>query len=231
MKVSAIVLAAGLGSRMSGKTKKQFLRIGGKPILFYSLKTFELCRAVDEIILVVKEEDLAFAAQDIVDQYGISKVNKIIPGGAERQDSVLCGLTAVGKNPDIVVIHDGVRPFVTKQQIENGIQNCTKYDAVVCAVPVSSTIKQVKNGVVLKTINRKGLWEIQTPQIFNYKLILSAYQDASSNAFTATDDAMILERLGKKVHILPSDRKNIKITTCDDLDFAGYMIKKGIWCE
>ncbi len=195
MKVSAIVLAAGLGSRMSGKTKKQFLRIGGKPILFYSLKTFELCRAVDEIILVVKEEDLAFAAQDIVDQYGISKVNKIIPGGAERQDSVLCGLTAVGKNPDIVVIHDGVRPFVTKQQIENGIQNCTKYDAVVCAVPVSSTIKQVKNGVVLKTINRKGLWEIQTPQIFNYKLILSAYQDASSNAFTATDDAMILERL------------------------------------
>ena len=216
---------------MSGKTKKQFLRIGDKPILFYSLKTFQLCQAVDEIILVVNEEDLAFAAQNIVDQYGISKVNKIIPGGAERQDSVLCGLTAVEKNPDIVVIHDGVRPFVTKQQIENGIQDCSQYGAVVCAVPVSSTIKQIKNGVILKTINRKGLWEIQTPQIFNFKLILSAYQDAGSNSFIATDDAMIIERLGKKVHVLPSNRKNIKITTWDDLDFAGYLIEKGKWCE
>ena len=205
---------------------KQFLRIGAKPILFYTLHQFDLCPAVDEIILVVKAEDLAFAAQEIVDRYGIQKVKRIVAGGAERQDSVYAGLQAIANESEIVVIHDGVRPFISVALLELGIQQCREFGAVVTAVPVTSTIKRAEKGIVQTTLDRSELWEIQTPQIFRYDLIRSAYEESRKDGFVATDDAMMVERLGMSVQILPGERRNIKITTREDMAYAAFLLEK-----
>lgn len=229
MKIAAIVLAAGSGSRMGKKTRKQFLRIGDKPILFYSLHVFEQCDAIDEVVLVTKEEDSLFAAEAVVDRFNFHKVKKIVSGGEKRQDSVFAGLRAVDEKSSIVVIHDGVRPFISVDQVELGVQKCMECNAVISAVPVVATIKEVAGGKVVRTVNRDTLWEIQTPQIFNFDLIFTAYSQAVAEGFSATDDAMMVERFGGEVYILPGDRRNIKITTPEDLHYANFMLETKLW--
>ncbi len=211
---------------MQKNISKQFLRIGSKPILFYTLRQFEICMLVDEVILVVAADDLAYAEQEIVERYDLKKVHKIISGGGERQDSVYAGLTAIADKPDLVIIHDGVRPFVSVDLIERGIGLGAEHGAVVAAVPLTSTIKRVKNGMVAETVDRSELWDIQTPQTFKYDLILSAYEQAHADGFKATDDAMMVERLGKSVSVLQGDKQNIKITTEEDLEFAKLLLDR-----
>jgi len=213
---------------MKNNIKKQFLRIGDKPILFYSLHIFEQCNLIDDVILVVDQNDLAFVAQDIVDQYNFRKVIRIVTGGVERQDSVFCGLNAIDKNTGIIVIHDGVRPFITIDLLERGIHKCLEKGSAVCATPVTSTIKKAKEFWIELTIDRNELWEIQTPQIFKFKSIYSAYKNAIKNNFSATDDAMMLERMEEKVHLFEGDKKNIKITIPADYQYANYLIEKGL---
>ena len=225
MKTVAIVLAAGSGSRMKTETRKQFLRIGDKPILFYSLEKIEKCSFIQEVILVTHQNDLLYVAEAVVDQYQFTKAKKIVPGGEERQDSVYSGLKAIDGAPDLVVIHDSARPFFALDLLEEGLKMCVHRKALIFASPITSTVKSAAHKKVTKTLDRTNLWEVQTPQIFDYKLINSAYEEAIRAGIKATDDAMMVEYLEKDVHILESDKRNIKITTPDDLDYANYLFR------
>lgn len=207
--------------------KKQFVRIGGKPILFYSLQVFQQCSRIDEIVLVVAEEDIDFCTREFLERFRLEKIKKVVAGGAERQDSVYNGLKAIAPPPNLVVIHDGARPFLSGELLEQAIQEAAHKPALVFAVPVTATIKTANQDVVETTLSRSGLWEIQTPQIFAYDWIFPAYEEAIREGFQATDDAMMVERMGRTVHIFPGDPRNIKITTKEDLDFARFLLERG----
>ena len=230
--VRAIIPAAGMGKRMGGAIPKAFLQIGGPPILAHTLNVFEGCDSVDEVILVVGMADLQVCAEEIVDRYGFAKVRKIIPGGKERQDSVWEGLQAVEAGTEIVVIHDGVRPFVAEKHLSESIEQCRTCGAVIAAVPVKDTIKEAEEGadadhpLVIGTLDRKRLWAIQTPQTFALDLILRAYQHAMKAHITATDDAALVERLGHPVRILRGSYRNIKITTPEDLALGEMILSQ-----
>ena len=229
MNVTAIIPAAGMGKRMGGAIPKPFLRIGGRPILAHTLDAFERCASVDEVILVVGIGDLQGVSEEVVDRYEFTKVRKIISGGEERQDSVREGLKAVEAGTEIVVIHDGVRPFVDPKHLSESIEQCRSCGAVITAVPVKDTIKEAKNGLVTNTLDRSTLWAIQTPQTFALDLIMRAHQQAFEARITATDDAALVERLGHPVHLLRGSYHNIKITTPEDLAL-GEMILKNMHC-
>jgi 2-C-methyl-D-erythritol 4-phosphate cytidylyltransferase len=235
MKAIAIIVAGGQGKRIEGvhpegihpegihpegKLPKQFLMLKDKPILAHTVDRFERCELVDEIILVVPEDYLEYCSQAIVDKYGFKKVRKVICGGKERQDSVYLGLKACSNNTSIVVIHDGVRPLISPDKISESIKICQKKNAVVLAVPVKDTVKRVEHGNIITTLDRTKLWLTQTPQTFEYKLILDAYEKAKKDNFIGTDDSALVERLGYEVTILEGDYKNIKITTTEDLTIA-----------
>lgn len=227
MKTIAIIAAGGQGKRIEsrlwrdeGKIPKQFLMLKDKPILAHTIDKFERCELIDEIILVVPEDYSNYCSQTIVDKYGFNKVRKVIPGGKERQDSVWSGLKACPNNTSIVVIHDGVRPLIPIDKISESIKICQEKNAVVLAVPVKETVKRVEHDSIITTLDRSKLWLTQTPQTFEFKLILDAYEKAKENSFTGTDDSVLVERLGYEVTILEGSYKNIKITTAEDLTIA-----------
>lgn len=226
MKARAIIVAAGKGERISGNIPKQFVQIKKKPILAYTVEKFEKCELVDEIVLVVPEDYMSFCSYNVVDVYEFKKIKRILCGGKERQDSVYQGLSALSENTDMVVIHDGVRPFVSTQKIRESIELCEKEKAVILALPINETVKRVEDEYVLTTLNREKLWIAQTPQVFEYKLILNAYRKAIEDGFIGTDDSSLVERLGFKVKILEGEYENIKITTAEDLALAEGMIEK-----
>jgi len=226
MKADAIIVSAGKGQRFMEGKKKQFSLLADKPILAHTLDQFETCPLIRSTLLVVGQEDLDYCLKEIVEKYEYRKVGQIIPGGKRRQDSVKNGIDALAKDVEIVVIHDGVRPFVTKAMIEDSIHSAERFGAVVLAMPVKETIKMANpNGTVLKTLDREALWQIQTPQTFQAKLIKEAYSKGTEDGFTGTDDASLVERLGVKVHILPGSYTNIKITTPEDLILANLFLK------
>lgn len=226
MKVDAIIVSAGKGQRFMEGKKKQFSLLADKPILAHTLDQFETCPLIRSTLLVVGQEDMGYSLKEIVEKYEYKKIVQIIPGGKRRQDSVKNGIDALAKDVEIVVIHDGVRPFVTKAMIEDSIHSAERFGAVVLAMPVKETIKMAHpNGTVLKTLDREALWQIQTPQTFQAKLIKEAYSKATEDGFTGTDDASLVERLGVKVHILPGSYTNIKITTPEDLILADLFLK------
>ncbi|HDI51502.1 MAG TPA: 2-C-methyl-D-erythritol 4-phosphate cytidylyltransferase [Bacteroidetes bacterium] len=226
MKVTAIIPAAGTGKRMGTNVHKQFLRIGDKPILFYTLEKFESCPLIDAVILVLPRNGAYHPLQELLEKYNIHKIQCMVAGGEQRQDSVYAGLQAVDSSSEIVVIHDAVRPLIRPELIEQSIRQCQAFGAVVVAVPVTATIKKVQNTLVVETLDRRQLWEIQTPQTFNYQLILQAYRQAMEEEFYGTDDAMLVERLGHEVKILQGDRYNLKITTPDDLIIAECLLRR-----
>jgi 2-C-methyl-D-erythritol 4-phosphate cytidylyltransferase len=224
--VSAIVLAAGSGSRMNQKKEKQFLLLDGKPVLYYSLKTFE-ASIVDEIILVTKEKDIDYCREEIVEKYGFSKVRRIVSGGKERYDSVQKGMRAADKRNNIIMIHDAARPFVTNRMILDSISAARRYKACTVAVPVKDTIKVVDEyefGV--ETPDRSTLYIIQTPQTFDRKLLREAYDRLRiSGDKDITDDTMIVERyLDQRVKMVEGSYKNIKITTPEDMPVAEALL-------
>ena len=226
MKADAIIVSAGKGQRFMEGKKKQFYLLADKPILAHTLDQFETCPLVRSTLLVVSEEDMDYTLKEIVEKYKYRKIAQIVPGGKRRQDSVKNGMDALAKVVDIVMIHDGVRPFVTRAMIEDSIQSAERFGAVVVAMPVKDTIKMSNpDGTVLKTLDRESLWQTQTPQTFQAKVIREAYTKATEDDFVGTDDASLVERLGVKVHILPGSYTNIKITTPEDLILAHLFLK------
>ncbi len=234
MKAVAVIVAGGTGKRIPGDTvaggknlPKQFLTLGDRPILVHTLNRFEENESVDEIILVVPEDYMGYCSQAIVDKFHFRKIKKIVCGGEERQDSVYLGLKACPRSTSLVAIHDGVRPLISKEKITESIRLCQQKKAVILAVPPKDTIKRVEEGVVITTLDRKKLWLVQTPQTFEYKLILEAHEKAREDNFAATDDSVLVERLGQKVVVLEGEYRNIKITTADDLAVAEKFVGNG----
>jgi 2-C-methyl-D-erythritol 4-phosphate cytidylyltransferase len=226
MNAYAVVVSAGKGLRFMEGKKKQFHILGGRPILVHTLEKFEACPLIHSILLVVGQEDMDYCLKEVIEQHKFQKVSQIVPGGRRRQESVKNGIDALPKDADIVAIHDGVRPFITRAMIEDSIHSAVRNGAVVLAMPVKETIK-VSNpdGTVLKTLDREFLWQIQTPQTFQVNIIKEAYYRATEDGFIGTDDASLVERIGQKVHILPGSYTNIKITTPEDLLLANLFFK------
>jgi len=224
MNVIALIPAAGTGRRMGTDKSKQYLEVGGRPILAHTLEVFDRCDAVSEVYLIVHEDNCAFAC-DLIDGMRFSKNIKVIPGGKERQDSVRNGLNSIYKC-DMVMIHDGVRPFVTEDIINRAIEETIRYGATTVAVPAKDTIKSVgEEGFVTETLERKKLWQIQTPQTFKYEIIKEAFDRAYADGFYGTDDAALVERLGYKVKVVEGSYQNIKITTPEDMIIAEAILK------
>ncbi len=232
MKTAAVIVSAGKGHRLPGEKKKQFLSLAGKPILCHTLDPFEACPSIDFIHLVVGQEDMAYTLQEIVEAYGYRKISQIVPGGKLRQESVKNGIDTLPSDVNIVAIHDGVRPFVTQRMIEESIRGARQFKAVVLAIPVKETIKMAgEDRIVLKTLDRESLWQIQTPQTFQLDLIRQALHKATEDGFIGTDDASLVERIGGEVHILPGSHTNIKITTPEDLILGHLILKMGASLE
>lgn len=225
-KVVAIVAAAGQGKRLGQTTPKQFLEIQGKPVFIYTLEKFDLCGDVDEVILVVQAGQIK-KAQNCIDMWHIQKVKKIVEGGTERQDSVQNGIGEIPGGTGFVVIHDAVRPFVSVEKIIEVIRMAKKEGAAILAVPVKNTIKFGEDGQVKKTLERKSLWSIQTPQVFRTDWIKRSYTEARQHRISATDDAFLLERLGYPIQIVEGEEQNIKITSAMDLFIAEKWINEG----
>lgn len=224
--ISVIVAAAGMSNRMGSKINKQFISINNKPILAHTLEKFERCKYIDEIIVVAKEDEIDYCRKEIVRRYNFNKVSKIVRGGKERQDSVYNGILALNERADIVLSHDGARPFVKMENIIDGIKGAFKHGACVVGVPVKDTIKVVGDGDIIdETPNRDMLWAAQTPQCFKKEIILEGYRRAIEDSYVGTDDSSFAERLGIDVKMIMGSYENIKITTPEDLIVAESILK------
>lgn len=224
MKVSAIIPAAGMGIRMGSSIPKQFLLLDGKSILHHTLSVLDQCSVVDEIVLVVSEKEIGKAQQQIQDSH--PKVTKIIAGGTERQDSVCNGLQSLDSETDIVVVHDGVRPFVSADLIRETVEAARDFGAAIAAIPVSDTIKKVnEEGLVERTVDRNGLWRVQTPQTFQVSLLKEAFAKAQADNFYGTDEGALIEYLGREVKVVPGSEFNIKITRSEDLALGEKIVE------
>jgi len=225
--MSAVIVAAGRGTRMNLEQNKQYIDVLGKPILARTLQVFEDCIAIDEIIVVVNEQDIIYCKENVIDRYNLLKVKALVTGGAERQNSVYNGLLQVDPRCSLVIIQDGARPFISKDCIYAGIEAAKDFGAACMAVPVKDTIKKSDSeGFVHETIDRSMLWSIQTPQIFKYDLIMNAHKEATKSNFLGTDDAVLIERLGLRLKLVMGSYDNIKITTIEDLAVAEAILER-----
>lgn len=224
MNWGAVVVAAGRGTRMGAAENKPYLQLAGRTVLAYTLEAFERCASISTIVLVVTSGEQKKAAK-IVGHEGFGKVTMIIPGGAERQDSVYAGLEAL--TTDGVLVHDAARPLVTPKQIEACCKAAEEHGASALAVPVKDTIKVSDgNGFIIATPERRTLWSVQTPQAFLRLELMQAHRLAVEDGAIATDDAMLLERLGRKISIVEGDYRNLKITTPEDLPIAELLLAR-----
>ncbi|MBO8136911.1 MAG: 2-C-methyl-D-erythritol 4-phosphate cytidylyltransferase [Desulfotomaculum sp.] len=226
--VYAVIPAAGVGSRMKSKVKKQYLQLKGLPVLVHTIKVFEKCPVVKGIVLVVNEKDVLFCTEEIVEKYKFKKVLSVVPGGECRQHSVYNGLKKLpAEEEDIVAVHDGARPLVTENVLLETISAARKYGAAVTAVPVKDTIKFAEpGGKVIETPPRDKLWAVQTPQVFKYGLLLKAYREAFKDNYIGTDDSSLVERMGLPVYLISGSYENIKITTPDDMLLAEAILDR-----
>jgi len=224
----ALIPAAGMGKRMGATINKQYLQLDGMPIVARTIAVFENSPLIDGIMLVIPEEEIPYCREHVVNAYCFTKIIAIVAGGKERQNSVMNGLKALEQHAsanDVILIHDGVRPFITPQIIEESIKIAGTGEGALLAVPVKDTIKRAFNGLVTDTPDRESLWQAQTPQSFQFSSIYQAHNKAQEDAFIGTDDASLLERLGGTVRILRGDYCNIKITTPEDLVLAEVFLK------
>ncbi len=235
MKTVAVVLAAGSGSRMKSDVKKQYLDLGGKPLIYYSLKAFEESM-IDDIVLVVSRGDVDYVQKEIVEKYGFDKVTAVVEGGLYRYHSVRLGLQAADPNCDYAFIHDGARPFVTRDIITRSLHAVKEYGACVVGMPVKDTIKIADDkGFAQMTPDREKTWLIQTPQVFSFKMILELYQrldreegELMEKGINITDDAMVVEYFSDtKVKLVEGAYTNIKITTPEDIQTAEAILSAG----
>jgi len=233
--VSVIIAAAGKGTRMNSDINKQYINICGVPVLARSIGVFQECKLINEIIVVVSKDDIIFCKKNIIDTYEFTKVTQIVAGGDSRQKSVLNGLNAVNKDTEIVLIHDGARPFVKQEIIIDSITSAMNFGAACVAVPVKDTIKRSvgKDGqdFITETIPRETLWLVQTPQAFRYSLIREAHIKAYEEGFEGTDDSILVERLGVPVKIVMGRYDNIKITTWEDLIIGEAILSNELFTD
>jgi len=227
----AIILASGMGKRMGAGKNKTLLNLGNKPLIFYALENFEKSKVIDKIILVVKEEEKK-VFQLIVEKYKLKKIEAIISGGKERQDSGYNGVIFVKENfkklekDSILIFHNGANPFVAQNEIKEVILNTKKFGASVVAHKTKDTIRQVdKNGNSIGVIDRSNLWNMQTPQAIKFPLAVKAFLKAKMDNFLGTDDVSLVERLGKKVKVIEASQNNFKITTPLDLELARIILR------
>lgn len=213
----AIIAAAGHGSRMGGKRAKQFLELAGTPIIVHTLTPFEQCDVIHEIIVVLPAADVA-GFLSLAEKHELRKLGRVVAGGETRAESVWRGLQTVrAATSEIVAVHDGVRPFVTSEEISQTVTAAKVHGAAILAAPVTDTIKHVRESVVSKTLDRSELWRALTPQCFRYELLRRAYEGVDVKDATVTDESMLIERLGSPVQVVKGSARNIKITQPEDL--------------
>jgi 2-C-methyl-D-erythritol 4-phosphate cytidylyltransferase len=227
-KVFALIPAAGMGKRMGASGNKQYLLLDGVPILAHTLRVFQEAPFIAGIYIVSPEQEIPFCRTEVVERYGFNKVRAVVAGGSERQHSVRNGLLAMdGVEPDdLVLIHDGVRPFVPLEVLERAVTAADDHGGAVVAVPVKDTVKIASDGVITGTPPRERLWLAQTPQAFRYGLISKAHVTAAAEGFLGTDDASLMERQGWPLQVVMGDYRNIKITTPEDMVLAEAFLRK-----
>jgi 2-C-methyl-D-erythritol 4-phosphate cytidylyltransferase len=214
--------AAGSGQRMGAGFNKLFLELSDKPILIHTLNVFESDSACDGIILAVKREERA-AIQSKLDEFGITKVKKMVDGGSERQYSVAACIEA-HEEGGIVLVHDAARPFTRRSVIRELASTAAEFGAAIAGVQAKDTMKLAPSGIVEETVDRETLWIIQTPQAFDYKVLKAAHEKAEADQFLGTDESMLVERLGHPVRIVESTYDNVKMTTQEDLVFGEILL-------
>lgn len=222
---TAIIVAAGKSERMGSHTDKAFLSLGSKPVVAWSLLAFEQCADIDQIILVIRKDQI-LAAKSVAQMFGISKLLKIVAGGGRRQDSVQNGMKEMDPDTRVVVVHDGARPCVTPDLISETIKCAKRNGCGVAASRVWDTIKYVERGATVDhTVDRSKLWAVQTPQAFNAELLRRAYLAVEEQKVTVTDEAGAVELIGEPVRLVDWPRPNLKITTAEDLPLAAASLK------
>lgn len=226
MRAAAIIAAGGGGRRFGGSIKKQYIRISGIPLLAWTLNPFLLSESIEDIILVVPEEDIEFCRNEILPVCKPVKKIRITAGGENRQMSVRNGLGLVSRDTDIVVVHDGARPFVGVRSIEQGLEECSRHGAAIFAVPETDTIIEAHEGVISSFLDRERIWRVQTPQIFLYRILVQAFQRAEESGLQATDESALVRDAGFPVRVLHGAHDNIKITIPEDLDRAELILKQ-----
>jgi 2-C-methyl-D-erythritol 4-phosphate cytidylyltransferase len=225
----ALIVAAGKGTRMQSPVAKPYMPLAGVPILRRTLLAFDHCPIIDAIYLVISAAERAVCQREVIDPLRLSKSLTVVAGGDSRQASVCNGLAAMDGGEHWVGIHDGVRPFITSGQIASCFKAASAGAGCVLGIPVAETLKEVDSrGAIRRTQQRKGIWLAQTPQVFKLAEILEAHRDARDNAFIATDDAALMERIGRPVKMLPGSSLNMKITTSEDLKLAEAIVATGL---
>jgi 2-C-methyl-D-erythritol 4-phosphate cytidylyltransferase len=223
MNVSAILVAAGSGTRMGGSTPKAFLPVAGIPLLAHALQTIGGLPAVRSLVLVVPENRRVHAVEIVAERRNLHAAVEIIAGGAERQDSVVAGLACID-DAELVVVHDAARPFATPELFTRCIEAAAEFGAAIAALPASDTVKRVgADNIVQETIERSTIWLAQTPQVFRADLLRRAFEAAARDSFIGTDEAAVVERLGFRVHVVPGEPANRKLTTAEDLMWANWV--------
>ena len=231
---AAIITAGGTGKRFGtegeDKLSKQFIPLSGKPVLVYSLESFQSSKLISEIVVVVPDRWVEYTQHEIVDRFNFTKVKKVVSGGDERHKSVEKGFRSIASEAEIVVVHDGVRPFVTVDLIEEVIDAVQESGGAIAASPSTDTIKQSGSEQLIEdTLPRETIWLAQTPQAFKYKILKEAYRKASEDGYIGTDESALVERIGKKIRLVRSSRYNIKITTPEDIDVGEFILKSKIY--
>ena len=223
--VAALIVAAGQGTRMGTQDRKQYMMLSNRPVLAHTLLTFQKCKAIAEIFLVIPRGDDSYCKNEIIEPLRPNKTIHLVSGGATRQESVYNGLKAIDESIGLVVIHDGVRPLVTIDQITQCVKAAKKYGGCILAVPASDTLKTVdEHDCVVSTMKRHMIRMAQTPQAFHYDIIMNAHKASQKEAYVGTDDAELVERYGKAVKVIPGDPCNIKITTSEDIKIAEALL-------
>jgi 2-C-methyl-D-erythritol 4-phosphate cytidylyltransferase len=225
MPYQVIIPAAGQGKRMGAGKNKLLLTLEGVPVLIHTLKVFEADAECTGIILAIHPDD-ENEFMLLLKDYGIHKVEQLVIGGKERQDSVYNGLKAIGSFAGVVLVHDAARPFIKMETIHALVEAAGKEGAAIVAVPVKDTIKKAVNSQVVETVERSSLWAVQTPQAFRVSILLDAHEKAAREPFTGTDESSLVERLPHHVAIIEGDYDNIKLTTPEDLYFAEAILRK-----
>lgn len=221
----AIIAAAGLGTRMAGKRPKQFLELAGTPIIFHTLKAFEQCDVIQEIIVVVgAEETDGFLS--LAESHGLRKISSVVAGGTTRAESVLCGLNAAPAETEIVAVHDGVRPFVTPDEIARTVAAAEREGAAILVSTPVDTVKEVNDSEVVRTMKRGEVRNALTPQCFRYTLLRQAYEGVDAGDRELTDESSLVERLDVRIVTVEGSARNIKITRPEDLAFGEVLLKK-----
>jgi len=225
----AIIAAAGAGTRMASDRPKQFLLLAGTPVIVHTLKAFEQCDSIHEVIVVLPAEQSA-GFLSMAGKYGLRKLARVVPGGATRAESVKRGLMSVrAATAEIVAVHDGVRPVVTVDEIERTVLAAREHGAAILVAPVTDTIKEVRDQSVVRTLDRGVLRRALTPQCFRFDLLRDAYQHADVNDPSLTDESALVEQLGHPVSVVEGSARNIKITTLEDLEIAEGLLRSGLW--